>query len=326
MFTANYRQEFLRHPYHGYLAIATIGLGLMSATLIGFVGGLIGYAFGWLWIPDMKFFRSKIDNHYTTLQQNEDAGKLATFNTQRQRLIDSLSADHKNSYRELIQVCHDIEQSSTDTGQVDQNDPRLRNLDKLMWTYLKLLIYQERMENFLEAESDEDLSKLSRDAKTEVDALALTLNGATEEQKATPAYQSKTRYFTSRKERMDVLVKRLERVDLVKDNLKILSSEQERLYEQIKLIRSEVVATKNSDALSLRIDSTVEHLDETNKLFSDIANLDIYNDQDIPTAGQRVGYGYGDYSGRSQADLTAPYLPSPTPNIIKKPARRVANG
>ena len=66
-------------------------------------------------------------------------------------------------------------------------------------------------------------------------------------------------------------------------------SEQERLDQQIKLIRADAVATKNAEALTARIDATVEHLDQTNKWLSE---LDEFKDlvADMPATELRVGY------------------------------------
>ena len=88
-------------------------------------------------------------------------------------------------------------------------------------------------------------------------------------------------------------------------------SEQERLDQQIKLIRADAVATKNADALTARIDATVEHLDQTNKWLSE---MDEFKDLvgDMPSTELRVGY---------QAVATplpsAPAAPAGAPPIIE---------
>ena len=66
-------------------------------------------------------------------------------------------------------------------------------------------------------------------------------------------------------------------------------SEQERLDQQIKLIRADAVASKNAETLTARIDATVEHLDQTNKWISE---MDEFKDLvgDLPSTELRVGY------------------------------------
>src|SRR5205823_3532129 len=90
-------------------------------------------------------------------------------------------------------------------------------------------------------------------------------------------------------ERLDVLRKRSDRCEQAEANLALVLSEQDRLNQQIKLIRADAVATKNAETLSARIDATVEHLDQTNKWLSE---LDEFKDVvgDMPSTEMRVGY------------------------------------
>src|SRR5205807_8056956 len=101
--------------------------------------------------------------------------------------------------------------------------------------------------------------------------------------------ETKQRYLGSRLERLEVLRKRQQRIDQAQENLALVVSEQERLDQQIKLIRADAVATKNADALTARIDATVEHLDQTNKWLSE---LDEFKDLagDMPATEMRVGF------------------------------------
>ena len=39
---------------------------------------------------------------------------------------------------------------------MDGDDPRLRKLDELMWTYLRLLVMEGSLESFIETESQEE--------------------------------------------------------------------------------------------------------------------------------------------------------------------------
>ena len=78
-------------------------------------------------------------------------------------------------------------------------------------------------------------------------------------------------------------------VEQAEANLALVVSEQERLDQQIKLIRADAVATKNAETLTARIDATVEHLDQTNKWLSE---MDEFKDLvgDMPSTELRVGY------------------------------------
>jgi hypothetical protein len=103
------------------------------------------------------------------------------------------------------------------------------------------------------------------------------------------SFEAKQRFLGSRLERLEVLRKRQQRVQQTQENLDLVVAEQDRLDQQIKLIRADAVATKNAEALTARIDATVEHLDQTNKWLSE---LDEFKDlvADMPATETRVGY------------------------------------
>src|SRR5437867_2970107 len=158
----------------------------------------------------------------------------------------------------------------------------------LGWTYLRLLGIEQSLDNFLATEQDENVPGLLKDAQaesaklqSEVDALKAKGN--------TGALDARQRYLDSRRERLEVLQKRQQRIEQAQQNLQLVVSEQERLEQQIKLIRTDAVATKNAETLTARIDATVEHLDQTNKWLSE---LDEFKDLvgDMPATEMRVGY------------------------------------
>jgi len=157
-----------------------------------------------------------------------------------------------------------------------------------MWTYLRLLGIEQSLEQFLETEQREDVPALVKAAEAE----AARLNAEVEALKAKgsdPTLETKQRFLGSRLERLDVLRKRQQRTTQAQANLQLVVSEQDRLDQQIKLIRADAVATKNAESLTARIDATVEHLDQTNKWLSE---LDDFKDLvgDMPSTERRVGY------------------------------------
>ncbi len=287
----NYLREYLRSPHHIVFGLLTLGLGFLSAQLLPLIVGGTLYAIGWLYLPDMPFFRRWVDRRRNDAQRAADTQKVAEFVRRRDALVASLSSTGREHYSRLSEVCRDIETASADNllASADPStDPRLRKLDELMWTYLRLLGIEESLEKFLETERRENLPDLLKDAETE----ATRLSGEVDALKAKGpglALESKQRYFGSRLERLEVLRKREQRIQQAQDNLSLVVAEQERLDQQIKLIRADAVATKNAEALTARIDATVEHLDQTNKWLSE---LDEFKDlvADMPATELRVGY------------------------------------
>lgn len=289
--TPSYRGEFLRSPHHAALGLLTLGVGFISANLLGLIAGPALYALGWVYLPDMPFFRGWVDRRREKARRAEELQKISDFVRRRDALLNSLSSSRRDRYSRLAEVCRDIEVASADSPLAAANpstDPRLRKLDELMWTFLRLLGIEESLEQFLETERREDLPGMIKEAEAE----ASRLTGEVDALKAkgtSAALESKQRFLGSRLERLEVLRKRQQRIRQAQDNLNLVVAEQERLGQQIKLIRADAIATKNAEALTARIDATVEHLDQTNKWLSE---LDEFKDlvADMPATEVRVGY------------------------------------
>ncbi len=302
----NYHGEFLKSPHHAVLGMLTLGLGVMSAALLPLIAGGTLYVLGWIYLPDLPFFRRWVDHRHEAANRAAEMQKVAEFVQRREKLVSSLAPERRTRYIRLSQVCRDIEGASADNLLAcadPTTDPRLRKLDDLMWTFLRLLGIEESLDQFLETERREDVPAILKDAEaeaarlsSEVDALKTKGNGA--------ALESKQRYLSSRLERVEVLRKRRDRIQQADENLALVVSEQERLEQQIKLIRADAVASKNAETLTARIDATVEHLDQTNKWLSE---LDQFKDLvgDMPNTELRVGY-----------EAAAPSAPPP---IIQAP-------
>ncbi len=312
----NYRREFFKSPHHAALAFVTLGLGFVSAQLLGLIAGVTAYVLGWIYLPDLPFFRGWVDRRREAARRAEEAQKVAEFIQRRETLLRSLSPQRRERYSRLALVCRDIETATSDSPLASPDastDPRLRKLDELMWTYLRLLGIEESLQQFLETEQREDIPGLVQQAATEVDRLTKEVQ-ALKAKGGDPSVENRQRYLGSRTERLEVLRKRQQRIEQAKANLELVVSEQDRLDQQIKLIRADAVATKNAETLTARIDATVEHLDQTNKWISE---LDEFKDLvgDMPPTELRVGY---------QAVAPSVTPPQPPPIIEPSMVRRNA--
>ena len=309
----NYHREFLTSPQHAVFGFLTLGLGFMSGMMLPLVAGVTCYTLGWIYLPDLPFFRHWVDRRHDAAKRAEDAQKVAAFVQRRNALIASLSPERCECYNRLAAVCQDIETAGADSSLAPADpstDPRLRKLDELMWTYLRLLGIQESLERFLATERTENVPALLKDAEAE----ATRLNAEADALKAkgpSPALDTKQRYLESRLERLEVLRKREQRIDQAQSNLDLVVSEQDRLDQQIKLIRADAVASKNAETLTARIDATVEHLDQTNKWLSE---MDEFKDLvgDMPSTDLRVGY-----QATATPLPTTPAAPAGPPPIIE---------
>ena len=272
----NYHKEYLKSPEHLWTVVGTIGGGLAVGNVIGLLVGVAAYALAWIYVPDMPFFKKKVDAKAEVLAQRDEDAQTVAFRARRDGMRRALSHGNQSRYNELAGVCQEIE-----TGNVGSNDALFGKLDELMWTFLKLLTMDEAIQRFLEESKGEDLGGQIAEAQAEVDKMG--------SEKPAPG-SSKEKLLNSRQQVVEVLKKRKEAIGGAQDNLGLVQSEEERLGHQIRLLRAEAVATRNSDLLTVKIDSSVATLQDTNALLSQMSS---YQElvADMPQTNARIGYG-----------------------------------
>lgn len=306
----NYRRLFWTSRHHLWLALATLGLGFASGQPLGLLAGATLYAVGLVFGPDLPFFRRAVNARLDADRNQEAAAQLAAFQKEHERLSAGLSPARRTRLSQLGTVCQDIERASAEmqkaTG-LDLPTP-LRKLDELLWTYLRMLSVEQSLEVYLETERKEQVPALAASIAAETDTLAKEIEALKASQPASPLLESKQRLLTSRLERSSTLRQRVARIEQAQANHDLVRSEQERLVEQVKLIRADAIAAKNADALSARIDSSIEHLTATNRWLSE---LDEYQSvtRELPELPVRLVPG-------------ATPAPSPTPQRTAPPQRQ----
>lgn len=291
----SYRREFARSPHHAGLALAAVGAACVLGPAffpLSLIAGGAAYVLGWVYLPDLRFFRRWVDRRKERQILATSESELAEFARQREAALARLSTTRRNRYLALAGVCRDIEHAAREDGPDAggiPDDPRLRKLDELMWTYLRLLSLEESLDRFLELESREQIPTLLREAETEVRELSAEVDALKARSPQSELREARERLLASRLERLEVLRKRQQRSEQARANLDLVLSEQERLDQQIKLIRADAMAVKNTGGLSARIDATVEHLHETNRW---LAEMDEFKDLvgDLPRTPGRIGY------------------------------------
>ncbi len=289
-----YRREFIKSPHHAVLGVLTLGTGFIvgASFPLALVLGVAAYVLGWIYLPDMPLFRHWVDRRRLLAQNAAAQAGIVRFTQQRDSLLAGLPSSARNHYQALAAVCRDIETASADTLLTPDNpdeDPRLRKLDEWMWTFHRLLCMETTLNEFLETERRENVPNLLKEAEQEVARLTTEFDALKAKTASASALDPKQRLLDSRLERLDVLHKRLERIDQAQSNLALVVSEQERLEQQVKLIRADAIASKNADTLTARIDATVEHLDQTNKWISEMSEFkDLVGE--MPESTVRIGY------------------------------------
>lgn len=285
---AAYRRAFWTSRHHAWLGLFTLGLGFATGEPLGLIAGAVAYVLGVIFLPDAAFFRRAIDAHENLTRDTAAAAQLAAFQEQQQKILAGLSHGRRQRYEHLVAVCTDIENASAEAtagaSAALNVTTRRQKLAELTWTYLRMLSVEQSLEVYLETERREQVPAAVRtlDAETKTLAVEIATLKAAASHSATLA--GKERLLTSRLERLDALQQRLRRIEQAQSNHDLLRSEQERLVEQVKLIRADAIASKNADTLTSRIDLSIEHLASTNQWISELAEFKDLTSQMPPVA------------------------------------------
>jgi len=319
-----YRAAFLKSKQHVILGFSTIGLGFIFGHAFPLIVGLIAYALGWLYIPDMPFFKKIIDDKNNEVIESEKRYQLEQFKSRRDRLLSGLTPELKTKYVDLISACEDIERETSTTNALSGSvgpDMRVKKLDELMWTYLRLLCMEQSLSSFLKTEKKEYVELKVKELE---DKLA-SFEKRNEEAKEKGAHPVSDRLIQSKTSMLETLKRRLDRVDDSIENIELVKAEEERLVEQIKLLRADAFAMQNSELLSQRIDASMEQLAQTNKWLSEMDTFKSALDNTMPVFDDRVGYGASSLSQSSHyGERESNFIEMDSSG--KKPIRRIRIG
>lgn len=287
----NYHNEYKNSKLHLYVLGGTIGLGLIIASWFSLIVGCTIYGLSWLFLPDMKFFKDEVDEKYKGIEDEKNKLVLSEFNEKRNKMVKALSSDRTRRYYDLSMICKEIERSTLDTvsSQDAASDIRLKKIDELMFTDLKLLGIEQSLETFIAYTEKEDLPSEIEGAIKNVSRVKSEIEKIKDDPTKGNTLEAKNRLLASFSDKVNVLQKRVDRFEQAKTNIQLVTAEQERLSAQIKLLRDEAVASRNADAISERIDASMQHLDETNKLLSELTEFKDYAGELPPSSG-RVGF------------------------------------
>src|SRR5438876_352779 len=103
----NYRGKFLGSPHHAAFGLLRLGVGFLSANLLGLIVGGTLFTLGWLHLPDMPFFRRWVDRRHEAARRAAEMQKVADSVRRRDALLDSLFSSRRERYSRLAAVCRD---------------------------------------------------------------------------------------------------------------------------------------------------------------------------------------------------------------------------
>src|SRR5882762_9280814 len=107
-----YRKQFFTSPHHIVMGLLTLGLGFMSAELLPLIAGATAYSLGWIYLPDLPFFRRWVDRRHDAAKRAAAMAQVADFVKRRDTLLGCLTGSRRQRYDSLADVCRDIETAS----------------------------------------------------------------------------------------------------------------------------------------------------------------------------------------------------------------------
>ena len=272
----SYVKEFIKSPWGIGLAILTIGLGFLTGHWFWLTAGVIAYCLGVMFLHDCKWFSSKVNGELDQKNKLLTNQKIEEFKLRRRKYYESLTQTRRTKYDEVLVIARDIEKATSDSvsGPEESFEARLQKIDELVWTYLKLLCIEQSLERFITYEKQDDVPE---DIK-KVDQILQKYYGEITELKKDEVKNAititgKERLLASYKDQREVLEKRIQRLTQAESNMEIVDAEEQRLTQQIKLIRGDAIAARNTDAISARIDDSIAQLGETNKWIDDLTDF-----------------------------------------------------
>ena len=288
----NYFKEYLHSKLHLYIGVGCLLAALFTGHLLVLLLALAVYGGCMAFIYELAFFKNKVDAKYAGIQKTEDDQKMVAFRSNRDRQVLALTKSRQIKYAELSAICQSIEKTTMEqVGTADAaSDARNRKLEELLYTYLKLLSIEQSLEQFIEGSRDENVAKEIDDAKDSLDDVNKAIVALQADKDGNPENViAKQRLQASYADRLEVLKKRLNKVDLAKSNIELVTAEQSRLNDQVRLIRDDSLSSRNADSLSDRITDATANLEHTNDWLAQMSEFkDVVGD--MPPTTARMGF------------------------------------
>ena len=286
-------RTFFASPHHAWLGALTVGAGLASADIRYATAGAAAYLLGWIYLPDTPLFRNWVKRREDAVLAREEAGIALNFKQRQKELYASLAKTRQIAYDTLAHIGRDIEkalQRGAGGGAPEELQPQLLQIDRLMWTYLKLLRMDQDQQELIQREQKEDVPGMLREAAADLKELEQELAGLDAAADAN-RWEAVNRLCNSKRDRLDVLRRRELGLEKAENDLQLTLSEQDRLVDLFKLMRSEVNNVRDASEMTPDISASARRVADDLGGWSPQIDLMDKEGERFPEIRRRVGYG-----------------------------------
>lgn len=247
-------RAYWRSPHHAWTALGTLGLGLASAQVPVLILGAAAYALSWVFLPDSRWFRRWAERRFSPLS---GLPSTTDFEQERTRVYMQLTPAGRRSYDALAKLVEEIRH-----GSGGPDSPHAGRLSQIAWTYLRLLSSKEALRHFCAKEQSEVIRGELEAVAEELRQLEIRAREAAERGDAVEAGATE-QLLQSKQGRHTSLERHYEQVRKAESDLDLTVAEMERLYDAVRLMRADLMARRDPDALGAEIDRTTAHFHRT---------------------------------------------------------------
>lgn len=223
----------------GLVVAGILGFGNPGFWLLG-VGGELAYLY---WMASNPRFQNLVRGERLAEVKEETSARL-------ERSLAMLSDGSRERFGHLRGQCFEVQRTSRAVqggGSSVLDEARLHSLDQLLWLFLRLLVSLETL--------DRQMAETSpRALQAEIAALEKEIAGMGE---------ASERLRRSKESLLELTKKRLENFQRASETRLLLTSELQRIEQQVELLREEAAIARSPEALSSKIDAVAGGLTDT---------------------------------------------------------------
>lgn len=269
---ANYYKEFLKSPAHAWTALLTVGAGLATANPIGLIVGGAAYALAWIYFPDSKGFKARIEKLRAAEElQRTKLGKAAR-KEHLSEALDKLPPQDRSRFAEFQKLSREIaasigSHSNADLYPVETLNDNLHEIEN---TYLRLLNQRGRLKSFVAREHEEPLQISIDNSEVEANELQAQIEAAEKSNPEDESLHTRRRTLELQRTRIETLRQRQKRLRNAEANLDLVEADLARIDEQLKLLLADAASRLDSGSFSHQIDASMQHLSQTNQWLAEL--------------------------------------------------------
>ena len=219
--------------------IVVLGLANPGFWLLG-AGAEVAYLF--LVSSDERFRK--------WVQAMDRAARSGDQAAHKEAMLEGLTDKRQMRYRELEGRCREmLDAARKSGGSLGLEQPLYDSLNRLLWVFLKLLVSSQVLETHLRQNSREVLDK-------DIEGYERQLKEAQED-------PSRERVAKSLASTLELARKQRENLEKAYENAQFIQAELLRIEQQVKLMIQEATLSRDSGALTGRVDEVMQSFSQT---------------------------------------------------------------